>query len=301
MVTAASSITLAGVEQQVIAQVEAHLERVRSNQIKSILLAVENGAAYAAIRDLLPRGVWMHYKQQLAHAGGYSSIKTVERHVRLWEVFGARQDLLDVLNSPETASRVRLSALYDLSRSGTPIEALEIAFHMLEAGETLTAARGAEVATQTATIADVAPDLLGKVKEGQVGLEQAYHLAQAVRAMPQAVATLAVDALVAPDVVVPLYQMYRSDPDEFASLAQAQAIYNPQTQTQVSLTRARPDDFAALLRVNALEARWVYDGTLRGQAGVLLGDLGRRMGAGGEWRLIVYRQEQVEVGVHGNE
>lgn len=257
-----------------------HLEAVRANHLRSIALACENGKHFAAVKILVGHGHWTRHKRELARLAGYESERTVERHMKLYEAAGDGDHIRALIDS----GRATLSALYRLTASGTPVEALELALAVVGKGERVTA----DFASQTAYVRAVYPALLEAVKDDEITLPRAHALAQAVQGMPERVAALAVKTLADPEVIPALYSVYQREPDAFDEIEASGAIYNPAASADVPLSRARPDDFNADLRARRQRSEeWL--GTVKGDRDTVLHEVERLCADDGVYKITVIR------------
>lgn len=218
-------------------QIEENLSAIRANNLRTIILRIENGHRLNTIKTLIGHGGWLTWLVDEADAG-YGSPRSAERDMALADHLYERREEIAALQE-----RTFVTALYELCRGGAPDGALDTAIEMMRNGERVTPA----AARDLTLVMERSPDLSAKVKAGEITLSDAAALLRAIESAPAAVAAVAVEHRVKPALVETLTALHRDAPERFAEVAASGSIYNAATEQEVPLSEASRADATLLL------------------------------------------------------
>lgn len=223
--------------------VQRHLDAIRHNRARQLVLRIENGWHCIQIKRILGHGNWLNFI--LDGNVGYTSARTIERDMALAEALYEQRHLL--LDSARYTSAAAMLVLARFDDNDADMNALDVALALMQRGVRVTEA----AARALAQVCAVLPDYANRVAIGEISLENAMRIAEAYRqhsADADIGALIQQHAITQPDVVAHLAALKNRQPDEFAALVASGVVHHPLLETPIPLARASAGDLEMLVR-----------------------------------------------------
>lgn len=231
------------------------LRGLRESNAQSVLLRVRRGQSLIGLKADIPHGDKDDWLEEIAPLAGYSSTRTARRDIALALRIGSRLDDLAAL-----VDEGSLSALQFLTQATSPVDALDIMNAEALAGRPVTKAR----AKRAALVAEELPGMEEHIAAGELTLEDAAAVAEAVSHSSASVRELVVSEVVrAPGVAQLLATWEQREPALFAEVEKTRAIYSPLTGESIPLRQANDTDALALGNEDETERikrSWLHKG-----------------------------------------